>query len=134
MTLRTIKLTALALAVMLPLLLFSHMMLLAQSDPVVRQATVGLPDWPEGTSPVRIALLSDIHVAGPDVSPSRLAGIVAQVNGLAPDIVPIADDVISDKTLVVTAGLGTSILPLRLGVRPGLWIVTAGPAGTSGSR
>ncbi|HEY4546323.1 MAG TPA: hypothetical protein VIG90_07885 [Pedomonas sp.] len=134
MTRRTIKLIALALAVILPLVLLIHIILLAQSDPIVRQATMGLPDWPEGTPPVRIALLSDIHVAGPDMPPSRLARIVAQVNGLAPDIVLIADDVISDKTLVVTAGLGTSILPLRLGVRPGLWIVTAGPAGTSGSR
>ena len=31
------------------------------------------------------------------------------------------------RTLIVTAGLGTSILPLRLGARPDLWLVTIGP-------
>ena len=31
------------------------------------------------------------------------------------------------KTLIVTAGLGTSILPLRFGVRPDMWLVTIGP-------
>ena len=30
------------------------------------------------------------------------------------------------RTLVVGAGLGTSILPLRLGARPDLWLVTLG--------
>jgi predicted MPP superfamily phosphohydrolase len=32
------------------------------------------------------------------------------------------------RTLIVTAGLGTSILPLRLGARPDMWLVTLGPA------
>ena len=31
------------------------------------------------------------------------------------------------RTLIVGAGLGTSILPLRLGARPDLWLVTIGP-------
>ncbi|ANU08262.1 metallophosphoesterase [Paraurantiacibacter namhicola] len=47
--------------------------------------------------PVRIALLSDIHVAGPDMPPSRLRGIVKQVNALKPDLVLIAGDMVSEK-------------------------------------
>ena len=31
------------------------------------------------------------------------------------------------RTLIVTAGIGTSILPLRLGARPDMWLVTLGP-------
>jgi predicted MPP superfamily phosphohydrolase len=31
------------------------------------------------------------------------------------------------RTLIVTAGLGTSGLPLRLGAAPDLWLVTVGP-------
>ena len=38
------------------------------------------------------------------------------------------------RTLIVTAGLGTSGLPLRLGAVPDLWLIRIGPAGRSGSR
>jgi predicted MPP superfamily phosphohydrolase len=31
------------------------------------------------------------------------------------------------RTLIVTAGLGTSMLPLRLGARPDMWLVEIGP-------
>jgi predicted MPP superfamily phosphohydrolase len=31
------------------------------------------------------------------------------------------------KTLVVSAGLGTSVLPLRLGAVPDMWLVEVGP-------
>ena len=30
-------------------------------------------------------------------------------------------------TAIVGAGVGTSILPLRLGARPDMWLVTLGP-------
>lgn len=33
------------------------------------------------------------------------------------------------RTLIVTAGLGTSGLPLRLGAAPDLWLIRIGPAG-----
>lgn len=69
----------------------------AISDPVVRRTQVSLGGWPGGEAPVRAVLISDIHVAGPDMPPSRLARIVAQVNGLRPDIVLVAGDLISDK-------------------------------------
>lgn len=69
----------------------------AVADPVVREASVGLADWPAGAPPVRAVLISDIHVAGPDMPPARLARIVARINALRPDIVLIAGDFVSDK-------------------------------------
>ena len=69
----------------------------AIADPVVREAGVGLPDWPAGAPPVRALLMSDLHVAGPDMPPERLARIVDQANALRPDIVFIAGDFISDR-------------------------------------
>lgn len=75
----------------------------ATSDPVVREARVAVPSWPAGERPLRVALLSDIHVAGPDMPPERLARIVEQVNALQPDLVLIAGDFISEKA-VATQG------------------------------
>ncbi|MCP3732289.1 metallophosphoesterase [Sphingomonas sp. MG17] len=69
----------------------------ATADPVVRRARVAMASWPAGAPPLRIALLSDIHVAGPDMPPARLERIVAQVNALKPDLVLIAGDLVSDK-------------------------------------
>jgi uncharacterized protein len=69
----------------------------ALADPVVREARVGLAGWPAGAPPVRAVLISDIHVAGPDMPPERLARIVERINGLNPDIVLIAGDFVSDK-------------------------------------
>src|SRR3954470_8207036 len=71
----------------------------AIADPVVREADVALPDWPAGAPPVRALLISDLHVAGPDMPPERLARIVEQANALRPDVVLIAGDFLSDKRL-----------------------------------
>jgi predicted MPP superfamily phosphohydrolase len=71
----------------------------AIADPVVREADVALPDWPAGAPPVRALLISDLHVAGPDMPPERLARIVGQANALRPDIVLIAGDFISDRRM-----------------------------------
>jgi predicted MPP superfamily phosphohydrolase len=92
------------------------------ADPTVQRATLTLPQLPPGTPPIRLALLSDIHVAGPDMPPERLARIVAQVNALEPDLVLIAGDLVSEKRLAthiytpaeVVAPLGK--LEARLGV------------------
>ena len=64
-------------------------------EPVVRRLSwsANLPD----KAPRRIVLLADIHVAGPDMPPTRLRRIVDQVNSLKPDIVMIAGDFVSDK-------------------------------------
>ncbi|HEV2815655.1 MAG TPA: metallophosphoesterase [Allosphingosinicella sp.] len=71
----------------------------AIADPVVREAGVALPGWPAGAPPIRAVLISDLHVAGPDMPPSRLARIVGRINALRPDLVLIAGDFISDKRM-----------------------------------
>ena len=79
----------------------------AIADPVVRETEVALAGWPRGEPPVRVVLIADIHVAGPDMPPSRLARIVEQVRALRPDLVLIAGDFIGDKDF------GTRIYPAR---------------------
>lgn len=81
-------------------------------DPVVRFIRIALPigsaQWPPG----RIVLLSDLHVAGPDMPPARLGRIVRQVNALKPDLVLFAGDFVSDK------GLATKHYSSRESVAP----------------
>ncbi|MFM5907406.1 MAG: metallophosphoesterase [Novosphingobium sp.] len=69
------------------------------ADPVVRRTEVILPGLPKDSPPLNIALLSDLHVADPDMTPARLSRIVAQVNALRPDYVMLAGDFITDRTL-----------------------------------
>jgi len=71
----------------------------AVQTPTVRQATLDLRDWPAGAPRLRAVLISDIHVAGPDMPPERLARIVEQINALEPDLVLIAGDLISEKSV-----------------------------------
>jgi predicted MPP superfamily phosphohydrolase len=71
----------------------------AVADPVVRRTRIAAAGWPSGTPPMRLILLSDVHVGGPDMPPARVGRIVEQVNRLAPDIVLIAGDFVTDKRL-----------------------------------
>jgi len=71
----------------------------AIADPVVREARLALPGFPAGQAPVRVILLSDIHVQGPDMPPERLARIVEQVNAQRPDLVLIAGDFMGTRTI-----------------------------------
>lgn len=85
----------------------------ATSTPVVRRAVVATSDWPARQPPLRIVLMSDIHVAGPDMPPERLRDIVAQVNGLRPDLVLIAGDLISEKRVATHIySMAEAIAPL----------------------
>jgi predicted MPP superfamily phosphohydrolase len=69
----------------------------AQQPPIVQRHDLAVADWPAGVPPVDVLLVSDTHVVSPDMSPQRLAGIVAQLNGLKPDLVVLAGDYISEK-------------------------------------
>ena len=83
------------------LLLLWHMVRLASSMPVVREARVAL-DYPAGVPrhPIRIALISDTHMSGPDSPPARIKQIVTAVNAQRPDIVLLAGDYLgNDKPL-----------------------------------
>ena len=82
--------------------------------PVVHRTSVELADYPAGTPPIRLALVSDLHVAGPDMPPSRLAQIVTQINALEPDLVLVAGDFVSDKrTATRIYSTDDSLAPLR---------------------
>lgn len=95
--------------------------------PVVERLVVESPALAPGARPVTIALLSDIHVAGPDMPPERLARIVAGVNALEPDLVAIAGDLVSEKRTAshiytaeeAVAPLGGLVAPLGVVVVPG---------------
>jgi len=95
--------------------------------PVVERLVLESAALLRGMPPVTIALLADIHVAGPDMPPDRLAAIVAQVNALQPDLVVIAGDLISEKRTAtqvysaaeVIAPLGGLSAPLGVVVVPG---------------
>jgi predicted MPP superfamily phosphohydrolase len=107
------------------LLLLAWMYETATRDPIVRRASLGMPDWPADAPPIRVALLSDIHVAGPDMPPERLARIVDQVNGLAPHIILLAGDFVSDKRVATKIfGASEGLAPMRgLKAPLGTWAV-----------
>jgi predicted MPP superfamily phosphohydrolase len=64
----------------------------ARATPLVRSAMIGLRDWPAGAAPIKVVLMSDIHVGNIVMDPARLSKIVSQVNGLRPDLVVLAGD------------------------------------------
>lgn len=78
-------------------LLLLHMLLLASAPPVIRHLEVKASGWPTGATPVRVVLLSDLHVENRGDTPARLAATVRQVNGLQPDLVLIAGDFKGDS-------------------------------------
>lgn len=94
----------------------------ATSDPLLRSARIALEGWPAGARPVRAILISDLHVAGPDMPPERLRRIVDRINALRPDLVLVAGDLVSDRRLSTRRyDLREAVAPLaalraRLGV------------------
>jgi uncharacterized protein len=99
----------------------------ATRDPIIRTASLGVDNWAAGEPPIKILLLSDIHVAGPDMPPERLSRLVRRFNALKPDLVLIAGDLVSEKrvaTRIYTAGeivapLGKLKAPLGVIITPG---------------
>lgn len=71
----------------------------ATRDPIVRKAAIIMPDWPEDTAPIKVMLIADTHVAGPDMPPERLERILRQLNTQKPDLILLAGDFISEKRL-----------------------------------
>ncbi len=64
----------------------------ARADPIERTTTVGLPGWPAGAAPIKVALLSDIHIGNIAMDGARLNRIVDQVNAARPDLIVLAGD------------------------------------------
>ncbi len=64
----------------------------ATAMPRVRTARLALADWPAGAKPIRVALLSDIHIGNVTMDAARLTAIMDQVNASHPDLVLLAGD------------------------------------------
>ena len=86
----------------------------AVSEPTIRRTELSLRDWPRDAPPLDLLLISDIHVAGPDMPPARLARIVEEIGALRPDLVLLAGDFVSDKAVATrTYPLAEAVLPLK---------------------
>lgn len=69
----------------------------ATRDPIIREAAILMPDWPADAPPIKVLLIGDTHVAGPDMPPARLKRILKDLNQLKPDLILLAGDYISEK-------------------------------------
>lgn len=95
----------------------------ASAMPIVRRAEIVLPfpaDAPRRA--VTVALLTDTHLSGPDNSPERLRRIVAQINGLKPDLILLGGDYVGDDKGGATYDARASIAPFA-GLRAPLGVV-----------
>lgn len=75
----------------------------AKQTPRIVTYVVDDPRWPVNRPRLRIVLLSDTHVGGPDMPVERLSRIVAQANALQPDLVILSGDYVSHKLLETEA-------------------------------
>ncbi len=117
---RTYRLISCALALTVGLLVTGCVGLHnAMSFPVTRTATIRLYALPKGTEPVRIALLSDIHVGNLVMRPKRLRSIVDAVNEAHPDIVLLAGDFVIGESYKGTARRALDLAPLASLRAPG---------------
>lgn len=95
----------------------------ASRDPVVRKATVEVADWSAGQKPLTVLLISDTHVAAPDMKPERLTHIVDQLNRLKPDLVLIAGDLVSEKRTATHIYSAAEVVAPLSGLKASLGIV-----------
>lgn len=59
---------------------------------VVNRVDLPLAKWPRETPPLKVALLSDLHVGSPWWTLERTAELVEEVNALSPDVIFLAGD------------------------------------------
>jgi predicted MPP superfamily phosphohydrolase len=64
----------------------------ARQDPVIRRAQIAMPQWPSGAPPVRVLLMSDVHLGNFSMGSGRLNRVVDQANALHPDLMVLAGD------------------------------------------
>ena len=90
----------LAILALIGIVVLAFMFVEAWRMPAMRTATIPLAGLPAGHRPIRVALLSDSHMSGPDSSPARLTRIVEAINAEKPDLVLLAGDYIGDRKLI----------------------------------
>jgi hypothetical protein len=120
---------------------FGPLAVIGVDDPVTRHDRIGraLDRWHRiGGVPVLLAHLASTVLARPPMAMLALTGHThcGQISLplLGPPAIPTLADrryacgVVRDgpRTILIGAGLGTSIMPLRLGVPPEYWLVTIG--------
>lgn len=118
---------ALTISIVLAVALLAKIWHDTMRDPVIERLVVESDAMSTDQQPVTVALLADIHVAGPDMPPTRLEEIVAQVNTLEPDLVAIAGDLVSEKRTAtqvyssseIVSPLGKLSAPLGVVLVPG---------------
>lgn len=114
-----------ALLALLGLLLLAKGYWNATRDPVVRTAAVAVADWPAGQAPLKVLLISDTHVAGPDMPPERLSRIVGELNRLRPDVALVAGDLVSEKRIATHIYTADDVVAPLAGLRAPLGIIVA---------
>lgn len=67
----------------------------AKAMPIMRTASVQLQGLIAGAPPIKVALLSDIHLGNRAMTPRRLSQIIDQVNAAHPDVILIAGDFVT---------------------------------------
>ena len=67
---------------------------------VVRETRVLSPGWPAGRAPLRIAVLTDLHVGSFRNGLDRLDEIVARTNAAKPDLVVVLGDLVIHDVLL----------------------------------
>ena len=95
----------------------------ARADPIVRKTRIALPDWPRGAAPIRVALISDIHIGNASMDSSRLSRLVAQINALKPDIILIAGDFVFGHDPVAARDYAQQLIAPLSGLRAPLGVV-----------
>lgn len=85
----------------------------ATSVPIARFASIDLEQLPSRSPPIRIALLSDLHVGNIGMRRERLSSIVKTVNAAKPDIVLLAGDFVTGESQEGAAEKSTDLAPLR---------------------
>ncbi|MEO8309488.1 MAG: metallophosphoesterase, partial [Pseudomonadota bacterium] len=84
----------------------------ARAMPIVRTASVGMSALAAGSTPVQVALLSDIHLGNSSMRGSRLQRIVDQVNSQHPDLVLLAGDFVEGHGASATMQASGLTVPL----------------------
>ena len=69
----------------------------ATAEPLRRDLLVRVRGWPPRAPPVRLVLLSDLHVVEPEMPVARLRTLVARINAIDADCVLIAGDLLGDR-------------------------------------
>lgn len=69
----------------------------SRRDPDVHRVRLALADWPKAAPPIKLALLSDIHIGNASMDSARLGRIVDRVNAEQADLVVIAGDFIAGE-------------------------------------